>query len=94
MRIEHRDYTMEASSEGGFNLSKKVKREKGNGLGKKGTGEYYDDDAIIGYNMSLESCIRKIIHINHCSKDEVISLKEYIEMYRKEVNEIKKLIEL
>jgi len=94
MKIEHRDYTMEASPEGGFNLTKKVTREKGNMKGKQGTGEYYEDDSVIGYNMSLENCIKKIIHINHCSKEEVISLKEYVEMFRKEVKEIKTLLKL
>jgi len=93
MKIEHRDYTMEASSEGGFNLSKRVKRNKVDDDNKP-TGETYDFDFVVGYNMSLQSCIKKIIHINHCSKDEVVTLKEYLELYRKEVKEIENLIKL
>ena len=92
MTITFRDYTMEASSDGGFNLTKKVTREKGNIRGKQGTGEHYEDEQLIGYNMTLESCVKKIIHINHCSKEDKLSLKEYIDMYKEEVKKIEQLL--
>jgi len=82
---------MEASEEGGFNLTKLVKRNKVDD-NKNPTGETYDFDFLIGYNMKLESCIKKIIHINHCSKEDKLSLKEYIEMYKEEVEKIEQLL--
>ena len=91
MKIEFKNYTMEASPEGGFHLTREVTREKTEIIdGKKeGLGEYYKDNEVVGYNMRLESCIKKIIHLNHCSIDETVSLKQYMKMYKEYLEEIK-----
>lgn len=91
MKIEYKDYTMETSSEGGFNLSKRVLRNKVD-ENKKPTGETYDFDSVIGYNMQFRSCINKIIHLELCEKDEVMSLKEAVDLWNSKYEEIKQII--
>lgn len=86
MIITFRDYIMEADKEGGFHLRKKVIATS------KETGEKYETEDTIGYNMRLESCIKKIIHLNHCTKEETMSLKEYIKEYKEELNRIEQML--
>lgn len=45
-----------------------------------------------GYGMTLEHCIHKIIHHRMEQKQEVYSLKEFMESYKKEVDRLKTLI--
>lgn len=44
-----------------------------------------------GYGMSMESCMRRIISKRISDKKEVWSLKEYVEEYKQQVDELKKL---
>lgn len=93
MIIEYKNYKMESSTDGGFNLTRRVTRNKWD-ENRQPTGETYEEDEIVGYNMQLTSCIKKIIHLNHCSMDDKVQLHEYIKMYNSYVQEIKNLIKL
>lgn len=45
-----------------------------------------------GYGMSMESCMKRIINKRISDKKEVWSLKEYVEEYKKQLDELKKLL--
>lgn len=36
-----------------------------------------------GYGLTIESAIRRIIHYNICSKHEALTLKEYLDEFKK-----------
>lgn len=59
----------------------KVKREKGK---KVKTGEIFESEEIHGYFISLENAIMKVIKIKMSRKNKIISLREYLEEFRKE----------
>jgi hypothetical protein len=88
MKIEFNEYIMETDSFGGFNLKRKATATK------KEDGEQYEAEYIIGYNMQLKNCIEKIIHLNHCTKEDVVSLREYVKMYNNEINRLENLIKI
>lgn len=48
---------------------------------------------LSGYGHSFEYCIDLLVKIRMAKKQEVYTLKEYMETYMKEVEEIKKLIQ-
>ena len=48
---------------------------------------------LSGYGHSFEYCIDLLIKIRVSKKQEVYTMKEYMETYMKEVEEIKKLIQ-
>ncbi|MCK5019851.1 MAG: hypothetical protein KAS32_22520 [Candidatus Peribacteraceae bacterium] len=88
MKVEYKDYIMEAQKEGGFHLRKKVVSIK------KKNGDKYDNENEIGYNMSLASCIRKIIHLEMCENDGTYNLKEIVDLWNNKCHELEKLIKL
>lgn len=47
-----------------------------------------------GYGMSIENVIKKIAHYRVCCnhKDEAIKIKTYFEEYKKELDDLKKLL--
>ena len=48
---------------------------------------------LSGYGHSFEYCIDLLIKIRVSKKQEVYTMKEYMETYMKEVDEIKKLVQ-
>lgn len=48
---------------------------------------------LSGYGHSFEYCIDLLLKIKLAKKQEIYSLKEYMEAYMKEIDEIKKLIQ-
>ena len=48
---------------------------------------------LSGYGHSFEYCIDLLIKIRVAKKQEVYTMKEYMETYMKEVDEIKKLVQ-
>ena len=48
---------------------------------------------LSGYGHSFEYCIDLLVKIRVAKKQEVYTLKEYMETYMKEVDEIKKLVQ-
>ncbi len=47
---------------------------------------------IEGYSMPLERCLQHIVNYRLNKKQDTYSLKEYLQYYKEEVNNIKKLI--
>lgn len=48
---------------------------------------------LSGYGHSFEYCIDLLIKIRLAKKQETYSIKEYMESYMNEINEVKKLIQ-
>ena len=48
---------------------------------------------LSGYGHSFEYCIDLLVKIRMAKKQEVYAMKEYMETYMKEVDEIKKLVQ-
>lgn len=77
----------------GFDLFKLVKgKRKGEGSITVPTGEEYQREDLVGYYSDLENVIKKIIHLRLSSKEETVTLKEYLEVYREQVDKIEKLL--
>lgn len=55
---------------------------------KKESKEQYDDWEDCGYGMSMEHCAECIIAEELLDREEEVSLREYIEAYKKERQEI------
>lgn len=45
-----------------------------------------------GFGMSLETCIRKVVHHRISSKQDVSTLKEYVQDYKEEVKRLEELL--
>lgn len=45
-----------------------------------------------GYGMSLEGCIKKVIHHRISSKKDVSTLEEYVRDYREEVKRLEEML--
>ena len=48
---------------------------------------------LSGYGHSFEYCIDLLVKIRIAKKQEIYTMKEYMETYMKEIDEIKKLIQ-
>ena len=48
---------------------------------------------LSGYGHSFEYCIDLLVKIRIAKKQEIYTLKEYMETYMKEIDEVKKLIQ-
>jgi hypothetical protein len=80
-------------SEFGFDLLRFIEgKRKGEGSIVNPTGETYIKESLVGYYTNLENIIEKIIHLRLSDKEEVATLKEYLEIYREQVNRIEKII--
>jgi hypothetical protein len=96
MEIKISDKYRLVSQEVGFDVIEKVVRHK-NKKGEKGinaekTGETYESDNVLGYNMSLEGAIKKLIHLTLHTKKLKLTLSEFLEEYKKEKERIEELI--
>ena len=84
------------SDEYGWNLVESVTRNKvkkgEKGVNAEKTGEVYEANNVIGYNMSFEGVLKKVIHLNLHNKKLPVTLKEFLEEYRKEKNTVEQLI--
>lgn len=99
MTILVEDYKL-IQKEVGFDLIQTIKSEEtlikeieGKRIRVK-TGKLVDRDIDLGYNMDLESCIKKIIHNNLSRKEVIISLHDWLKLYREEREKITKLINI
>ena len=83
-----------------FNLIQVVESEETliteeNGQKKRTkTGKLVQRDVEMGYNMSLDSCIKKMIMNNLSEKEMEVSLKQWLNMYREEREKITQLLTL
>jgi len=48
------------------------------------TGRLVDREVEMGYNMSIDYCLKKIIMNNLDKKDVTVNLQEWLKMYREE----------
>lgn len=96
MTITFRDYVMETDTFGGFHLRKNVLRNKTEIVdGKKvETGEVYEDLDTLGYNMRLETCLKRIIHLEMDANKETKTLREAMEFVKNMYAEIEQSIKL
>lgn len=89
MKIEYKNYVITPPQHGGgFDLSRKVTRKKMDKTTKEPTGETYEAEKIIGYNMGVETIIQHIIEAELSNNNETISLERFLEEYKREKNEI------
>lgn len=83
MIIRIKDFRLEQQPTKGFDLIREVKSKRiGDGDLRNPTGEDYIKDEIVGYNMTIENCITKIIHIIQSDDTKVVSLQEFLESYK------------
>lgn len=85
MNIKIKDYLLVPSdaAKDRFDLTVSVTRDKINKKREK-TGETYEDHNVIGYGMTLGSCITRIISNELANDEKVVSLKEFVEEYEKQ----------
>ena len=82
MKIQIKDYTLTPSDnvKDRFDLTQKIMR--------KGKNGEYESSELIGYGMTLESCIKSIIALELDKDNSVVSLKEFVDAYRIEREKI------
>jgi hypothetical protein len=87
-KIEYLNYELELETNAPtkFNLYKKTK------IKNKKTGDESDGRDVLGYGLSLETCIKKITNLEITKKDRVIELKQFIEEYKQAFEEVKKYL--
>ena len=49
---------------------------------------------LFGYGMSLKNCMDKIINKRISTENEVLSLKEYVKLYKEELDKLAKIVDL
>jgi len=92
MTIEYEKYLLKQDNSR-FNLIKKVTRNKLD-ENKNETGETYEVEETIGYGFKLENAIKEIISDKLENNKSVVTLKEFITAYQKEVDLIYKMVKL
>lgn len=89
MNIEYKDYIIKQSqNSAGFDLIRKVVRTK------KGSEETYEGESNLGYDMKLESCFNKIIMEEMKNDDRIVELKEFLEEYNKQKEDLLQTVKL
>ena len=61
---------------------------------KAKSGELKQEFKDAGYGLSVETCIKKIIHNNLSGKDVTVTLHDWLKLYREEREKITKLINI
>jgi hypothetical protein len=91
MKIKYLNYliTPNDGSPDRFDLSKIVQKTRKAKEDKE--EEIYEGTNDMGYSMRLSSCIERIIEeetVKKYNKDEIIELKDYIEEYKRQKEEV------
>jgi len=92
LEVTYKNYTLKRASKGRFDLWAKVKKKKIHPVTKKATGGYHIVDDNFGYDMVIESCIRDIIEMELDRKHKVLTLKEYLQEFKKERKIIEEML--
>jgi len=87
IKIDERFYLNQSNSDR-FDLVEKVVRSK------KDSEETYEAENVLGYDMQIENCIKKIIAERLKDNKETVSLKQFLEEYKKEKEQLLKTIKL
>jgi polyhydroxyalkanoate synthesis regulator phasin len=88
-KLYYGNYILKDNGFGSFDLFKKVSRKKND------SEETYESEQHIGYGYTLERAIKRTIHElveEEANKKEISTLKEYLEIYRQEVEKLKQII--
>ena len=85
MKIKLENYIIELNSFQGYDLIKIGTVAKGDNAGR-------ETFTIIGYAMAMKNCIKKIVHLNLAAKESELTLKEFLEEYKKETTRMVNLI--
>jgi len=92
MIITYKKFKIEPQNNG-FDLIKQyVSRKIGDGDRNNPTGEIYIKEDIIAYNASLDYCIKTIIQLEMKEKQETVTLKEFLQEFKKIQTEIENLL--
>lgn len=62
-------------------------------INAKDVSKRREEFVLIGYDMHLETCLNKIINYRINKKYDVLSLKEYLNLYRNERKELSALLQ-
>lgn len=87
IKIDER-FQLNQSSSNRFDLVEKVVRQK------KDSEDTYEAENTLGYDMKIESCINTIISEKLKTKEETVTLKQFLEEYKKEKEQLLKTIKL
>lgn len=63
-------------------------RKMGDGTINKPTGEEYQKESEIAYNMQLHNALEHIIHLRTKKNESTVSLNKFLTEYRKEKQEL------
>lgn len=92
MNIKYKNYTL-IQQESGFDLVETVQAQKiGDGDMKNPTGEMYDKEVNIGYNMRLDTCFHKIAHLELLKQKSTVELREFRDEFAKIYKELSNLL--
>ena len=86
MNIKINEYTIKPNGFGNYDLHKDIVSTN------KTTKEEYDNENVIAYGCSMESCVNRIVYENVLSKDETVDIKTFLAEYKKETKVIKDMI--
>lgn len=86
MNIKINEYTIKPNGFGYYDLHKDIVSTN------KETKETYDNENVVAYGCSMESCVNRIVYENVLSKDETVDIKTFLAEYKKETNGIKDMI--
>ena len=91
MTIEVEDYKLEQCSESSdrFDLYMSKKTDPNHRLSK---GLETERQIVIGYGMNLERCLEKMVWNNLNNRKEVVSLQEFLELWKSEICKLEKLL--
>lgn len=87
MKIEEKDFILTLNE-----LNYKFDLELLQVVNAKSEEKRREEFQLEGYGMSLETCFRYIINYRIAKNHEVLSLREYIAAYKKEKEDITKVI--
>lgn len=94
MKIRYKNYLLTLTDSRRWDFSRLVTRQRvGDGDKRNPTGESYEAEEILGYDMQMESVIKDIIILEteNKFKDETIDLKIFLEGFEESKNELIKI---
>ena len=92
MIIQHEEFKI-IPQDYGWDLVQIVKSRKlGDGTLQKPTGEEYEKEVELAYNVSLEYIIGKIIHLQLKKQNSTVNLSNFIEEYKREKAKISSVL--
>ena len=82
MEIHWKNYLIQVD-DNQFTLLRKIMSKK------KDTGEEYENEEVLGYFSHLENCLQKMLRCETANKNEVLTLKEYISLWKETALQVK-----